>query len=198
MENFPGWTEHSPQLRSGQALCLPLQGLPWLWDAVVFSGAQQLPLKALRYPELQNRLDTGESKPTHAGSSSTQHPAQGALTRPHPGSSRSGAWQIPGALQREEVKVRAGDRARTAPHEPRPAATPTSQRAEQCLAHPGGLSSPRPPRSPPRTLNELAQLKLRSFPPSVPLAPSRRAPGMGQTPQLLSSQLAGTALPSPL
>ena len=47
MKDFAGSIEHSPQLRSGQALGLPLQGLPWLWDAVVFSGAQQLPSKAL-------------------------------------------------------------------------------------------------------------------------------------------------------
>lgn len=40
------------------------------------------------------------------------------------------------------MKVRAGGRARTTPHEPRPAAAPTSQRTEQCLAHPGGLFSP--------------------------------------------------------
>lgn len=69
------------------------------------------------------------------------------------------------------------------PCEPHPAATPTSQRAEQRLAHPGGLSSPLTPCSPPRTLNRLTQLKLRPFPPPIPPAPSLRAPGTGQTPR---------------
>lgn len=78
-------------------------------------------------------------------SSSTQHPIQGALTHPHPGSSHSGAWQIPGALQREKAKVRAGGKARTAPGtpcEPHPTATPTSQCTEQRLTHPSSLASP--------------------------------------------------------
>ena len=84
------------------------------------------------------------------------------------------------------------------PREPRPAATPTSQRAEQRLAHPGGLYSPLTPCSPPQTLNGLTQLKLGPFPPSVPPGPSLHAPGMGRTPQLLSPQLGRTTLPSPL
>jgi len=44
----------------------------------------------------------------------------------------------------------------------------------------------------------LTQLQLRPLPPSVPPAPSLRAPGTGWTLQLLAPRLGGTALSSPL
>lgn len=58
-------------------------------------------------------------------------------------------------------------------------ATPTSQRAEQRLAHPGGLSSSSPlrPPSPPRTLHGLTQLQLRPFPLSSLLPHLFKPPG---------------------
>lgn len=38
-EGFSGGIEHGPQLRSRQALALPVQGLSWLWEVDVFSSS---------------------------------------------------------------------------------------------------------------------------------------------------------------
>lgn len=69
---------------------------------------------------------------------------QGALTHLHPGSSHSGAWQIPGALQRQEMKVKVRGRAPAAEQDTHqnPHPTTNSPPSMQTTACPIPVTSP--------------------------------------------------------